>query len=295
MITLTSFQLKWLKRLLLYHFNDDSNLQARLSAFQYGFRAGVLTETALHEFVRRIELSLAKKRTALGIFLDIVGAVTAVDNKVSPFLSPFLVHWIENLLRHRIVQVQLNGEKIKREVVQGNPQGIILSPFLWNCVLNFLLVDLRNRDFHVLGHADDVTILVTGTNMLWIKGRAQKALNIASNWAHNQELQFSSKKTETVLFTKKGSRISEPAFKRTPARNFPKSNTTIGVTLDSKLTWKLHIPRIARKATVALLQCRQIVGRAWGLNPTSMRWIYTAMIRPVITYACTSWEAGLVE
>ena len=28
----------------------------------------------LHEFVRHIELSLAKKRTAIGIFLDIVGA-----------------------------------------------------------------------------------------------------------------------------------------------------------------------------------------------------------------------------
>ena len=52
-------------------------------------------------------------------------------------------------------------------------------------------------------YADDVAILVTGTNMLWVKGRAQKALNIASNWAHNQELQFSSEKTETVLFTNK--------------------------------------------------------------------------------------------
>ena len=34
MITLTSFQLKWLERLLLYHFIDDSNLQARFSAFR---------------------------------------------------------------------------------------------------------------------------------------------------------------------------------------------------------------------------------------------------------------------
>ena len=69
--------------------------------------------------------------------------------------------------------------------------------------------------------------------------------------------------------------------------------TLLGVTLDSKLTWKPHITRIASKATVALLQCRQIVGRAWGLNPTNMRWIYTAMIRPVITYACVSWVGGV--
>ena len=69
--------------------------------------------------------------------------------------------------------------------------------------------------------------------------------------------------------------------------------TLLGVTLDSKLTLKPHITQIARKATAALLQCKQIVGRAWGLNPTSMRWIYTAMIRPVITYACTPWVGGV--
>ena len=72
-----------------------------------------------------------------------------------------------------------------------------------------------------------------------------------------------------------------------------KEATLLGVTLDSKLTWKPHITQIACKATAALLQCRQIVGRAWGLNPTSMRWICTAMIRPVITYACTSWVDGI--
>ena len=166
--------------------------------FRYEFRAEVSTETALHEFVRRIELSVAKKRTALGIFIDIVDAFDNITHKgIADALrelevSHLLVHWIENVLRHRAVQVELNGEKIKREVVKGNPQGGSLSPFLWNCVFNSLLIDLRNRDFHVQAYANDVAILVTGTNMLWIKGRAQKALNIASNWAHNQELQFSS-------------------------------------------------------------------------------------------------------
>ena len=55
MITLTSFQLKWLKRLILYHIIEDNNVQAKLSASQYGFRAGIFTETTLHEFVRCVE------------------------------------------------------------------------------------------------------------------------------------------------------------------------------------------------------------------------------------------------
>ena len=35
MIPLTSFQLKWLERLILYHANEDNNVQAKLSASQY--------------------------------------------------------------------------------------------------------------------------------------------------------------------------------------------------------------------------------------------------------------------
>ena len=55
MITLTSFQLKWLQRLIVYHINEDNNVQAELSASQYGFHAGISTKSALHEFLRRVE------------------------------------------------------------------------------------------------------------------------------------------------------------------------------------------------------------------------------------------------
>ena len=71
MITLTSFQLKWLERLILFELNENKHFQAGLSKAQYGFRAGVSTETALHEFVRRLEQCLAKKKSALGIQIDI--------------------------------------------------------------------------------------------------------------------------------------------------------------------------------------------------------------------------------
>ena len=54
-IALTSFQLKWLEKLILYHINEDYYERANFCASQYGFRAGVSTETALHEFVRRVE------------------------------------------------------------------------------------------------------------------------------------------------------------------------------------------------------------------------------------------------
>ena len=65
------------------------------------------------------------------------------------------------------------------------------------------------------------------------------------------------------------------------------------VTLDSKLTWKPHITRITRKATTAVMQCRQIVGETWGIKPSMMKWINTAMIRPIMSYACVCWAGNL--
>ena len=117
--------------------------------------------------------------------------------------------------------------------------------------------------------------------MLWIRGMPQKAINIAENWALEQELQFSSKKTKIILFT----------HKRNP--DLGSLSMNLGVTLDSKLTWKPHITQITRKATIALMQCRQIVSKTWGIKPSMMKWIYTAMIHPIMSYACVSWAGSL--
>ena len=117
-------------------------------------------------------------------------------------MSKIFTKWIENLLRHRIVQVESYGSKVKREVVKGNPQGSILSPFQWDCVLNSLLLELRSSGFYVQTYAYDLAELVSHADTLWIRGMAQKAINIAANWASKQELQFSSK-TEIVPFTHK--------------------------------------------------------------------------------------------
>ena len=58
------------------------------------------------------------------------------------------------------------------------------------------MLELRSRGFYVQAYADDLAVLVTGADMFWIRGMAQ-------NWASEQELQISSKKTKIVLFTHK--------------------------------------------------------------------------------------------
>ena len=75
------------------------------------------------------------KKATFGIFLDIVGAFDNVTfcSFVAALrglgMSKIFTSWIETLLRHRTVQVELCGDEVKREVVKRNPQGGILSSF----------------------------------------------------------------------------------------------------------------------------------------------------------------------
>ena len=108
--------------------------------------------------------------------------------------------------------------------------------------------------------------------MLWIRGIAQKAINIAANWALEQELQFSSKKTEIVLFTRKRNLdLSSLSMNGLKLELFQEAKL-LGVTMDSMLTWKPHINRITRKATTALMQCRQIMSKTWRIKPSMIKW-----------------------
>ena len=129
--------------------------------------------------------------------------------------------------------------------------------------------------------------------MLWTRGMAQKAINIAANWASEQELQFCSKKTKIVLFTHKRNPHLGSLSMNGSKLELSQKARQLGAILDSKLTWKPHVTRITRKATTALIQCRQIVGKAWGMKPLMMKWIYSAMIRPIMSYACVSWTGNL--
>ena len=73
-ISLMSFILKTLERLVLWHLQDTTFEHHPLNSNQHAFRRGRSTESALSNFTEYIELSIKKKQYTLAIFLDIQGA-----------------------------------------------------------------------------------------------------------------------------------------------------------------------------------------------------------------------------
>jgi hypothetical protein len=63
----------------------------------------------------------------------------------------------------------------------------------------------------------------------------------------------------------------------------------LGPTLDKGLTWKKQMDRVTSKAYRAFWTCRGTFGRTWGLRPKAIHWIYTVVVRPIVTYIATLW------
>ena len=73
-----------------------------------------------------------------------------------------------------------------------------------------------------------------------------------------------------------------------------KSSTKfLGVTLDSKLTRNEQITNQCNKAKGILMQCRKAVGPTWGFTPKTMKYNYTAVVRPSLSYGAVIWINGL--
>ena len=60
----------------------------------------------------------------------------------------------------------LEDSLITREVGKETPQGEVLSPLLWNLVINTLLVMLENVGCRTILYRDDVVLAVSGTFVL---------------------------------------------------------------------------------------------------------------------------------
>jgi hypothetical protein len=63
----------------------------------------------------------------------------------------------------------------------------------------------------------------------------------------------------------------------------------LGVTLDSRLTWREHVDVMIRKAHNLLWACRRACGASWVRRPKVVHWLYVAIIRPSISYTSLVW------
>ena len=140
-ISLTSFLLKTMERLVDRYLRDEALAIVLLHPNQHAYQAGKSLETALHQFVVRVEKALDQREIALAAFLDMEGAFnntcydTMCDALVRHGSEHTIVRWIRAPLEGRVAVATLNGISLRFAISRGCPQGGVLSPLLWCLVV----------------------------------------------------------------------------------------------------------------------------------------------------------------
>ena len=295
-ISLTSFIQKLLEKIVDRHIRDGALKAMPLHRYQYAYQSGKSCEMAVHELVSRCKKTLRYKEIALGAFLDIEGAfdnttfasITAAMEKRG--LSPLVRNWVNDMLKSRTVITTLQGTTVRATVTRGCPQGGVLSPLLWCLVIDGLIQTLEDMGVSIIGYADDITILVSGKFGATVCYVMQRALNTVERWCIKEGLSVNPSKTAIVPFTRRRKTGDIKDLKMYGVTlPMKKEVKYLGVTLDTKLTFQTHVNNVTTKATRALFATKAMVGRSWGLTPSMTKWLYTAVIRPTITYGAMIW------
>jgi len=112
-ISLMSFILKILEKLLDRHIKDDALVERPLHQNQFAYRAGMSIETVLFQVVERLEKSLKHKEIALGTFLDTKGAFdntsfsTIITAARERGLEETCCRWVTSMLESRLVHTSI--------------------------------------------------------------------------------------------------------------------------------------------------------------------------------------------
>ena len=298
-ISLSSFLLKGLERVVYWHLSETALVERPLSIHQHAFRQERSCETALSFMTSQIESAFTAKGFALGVYLDIQGAFdnvsteSIVDGMRAKNFPTVTIKWYSYYLSHRTMVTEHQNISIEKRLTRGTPQGGVLSPLMWNLAFESLLEQFQRGEVKICGFADDAALIITGKNPAILQARMQAAIDKAVSWGRTRTLSFSPAKTQSILFTWKR--------KYTPPRPLTMNGTEIpysdevkylGIWLDSKLTYSSHIKRKIRAAKGHLLNLQNAMGRLWGTTPKMTRWLYTSVVRPALTYGAVVWAKG---
>ncbi len=160
-ISLGNTMSKLLEKLILNRLSWFASSDDWFSKDQHGFRPGRSTESAGHALTSLIEKNFSDKLYSAAVFLDIKSAFDSAWHPailaalIKKSCSLYLVRLAESFLLNRKVYITHKESSFEKTVNLGCPQGGVLSPFLWNFMMDDLLRLVFPFPCKLIAYADD--------------------------------------------------------------------------------------------------------------------------------------------
>ena len=153
---------------------------------QAGFRKGHSCLDSLLYLEKHVQLALRSQQILIIVFFDIEKAFdsanhTAVLYKLSNMgIKGRMFRWLQDFFSGRSFSVRVGSVfSESRDILNGVPQGSILSPLLFSCLLS----DIPSFDnVHKILYADDLSLFTMGKDVHSVVDQMQAALDRLSLW-----------------------------------------------------------------------------------------------------------------
>ncbi len=298
-ITLSNFLLKGLERVVQWYLLEGIMREPLYR--QHAYTKGRSCDSALSTFINEVEYAIYNGKYLLAVSLDCSGAFDCIRFEAaeecmrSKGIPNNIIRWYMNLLKGRTVQAEIQGQKTHIVPRRGSPQGGVLSPLIWNLIMDSLLTTFKGEAVKVLGYADDILVYIIGKSPSVMAEMIEKSLDRVIEWGRVNGLSFNPSKTSMVLFTRNRRPIDISVRLDGTALELKDSFKYLGIEIHKSLSWTKHIIERSNKCKFLLTKCRSLIGRRWGLSPSKMDWIHKAVIRPKISYGAVVWAHKLTK
>ena len=262
---------------------------------QHGFQKGKSTESAISQTVNYIEKHINNGEDVLGVFFDIQAAFDTICPKhiknslLKHGADGDIAEWYYKYITHRNLTTTIGGHTYKITVGIRFPQGGVCSAKFWIIAFNEAIEIINTYGITGQGFADDCGPLIGGNSTHDMYKNMQRMLNKLYLWGKSKNLTFNPEKSIAILLCKK--RKPQEKYLKMGGKliKHDKQVKYLGVTLDKKLNWRLHINDKINTCKGMLTNLLNKYRHTTRSRPKLMKWIYTGVIRPKLTYACMIW------
>ena len=205
----------------------------------------------------------------------------------------YLVHLVNSYVRNRRFRVRVNDTYSNEITINdGVPQGSVLGPGLFLYKVNDIQ-EFQNTNLALF--ADDTAVYAHSFSAVVATGQIQAHVRILERYFESRKIKININKSELLVMSRRRTenRIFQ-TIKLAGSEIHPKDYAKyLGVTLDKRLNFKLHIAQVIKKVS-CLMRSLYPLMISQSLNWVNKKMIYTTIVRPVLMYACPVWcEASL--